>query len=296
MRYRHAFTLIELLVVLSIMTLLLALLLPSLSQAREAANRTACSSNLRQNMIAVYAYAADTQQYLPDSGKINRLNTSQLYAGQDVWMNGVGGYRSGYATGLGIVYLQGYLDSTTFFCPSDNRSKNARRRWYLKGKNDRATFDAQVTTNTDPEYDYGLSYNIRFHRWYGDTQTDRNKPALLLGQTVERLDQYLYSFDRGALGKYPGAALMSDTFSQHSNYGPVNLIQEHHRTGVNVTYGDGHNTWIEDRNQQIVTLWANIGLGHTITSLENEGEDIWDAFDGDIGAAHTYYNYVSGLK
>ena len=62
---RCAFTLVELLVVLSITVLLIALLLPALSSAREATRRTVCLSNLRQHYIGMGAFAAENNGMPP---------------------------------------------------------------------------------------------------------------------------------------------------------------------------------------------------------------------------------------
>lgn len=56
---RRGFTLIELLVVISIIALLLAMLLPALTRARDSARSLVCQNHLRQMGVAMHVYASD---------------------------------------------------------------------------------------------------------------------------------------------------------------------------------------------------------------------------------------------
>jgi prepilin-type N-terminal cleavage/methylation domain-containing protein len=66
MTRRHpAFTLIEMLVCISLITLLMAILLPALGRARVAGQMTASASNIRQLHLALHLYAGDFRGSLP---------------------------------------------------------------------------------------------------------------------------------------------------------------------------------------------------------------------------------------
>ena len=65
MKKHKAFTLIELLVVISIIALLVSILMPALSKARDQAYRTLCASNLHQCVTGCIMYSMDNEDKVP---------------------------------------------------------------------------------------------------------------------------------------------------------------------------------------------------------------------------------------
>jgi prepilin-type N-terminal cleavage/methylation domain-containing protein/prepilin-type processing-associated H-X9-DG protein len=104
---RAAFTLVELLVVIAIIGILIALLLPAVQAAREAARRSQCTNNLKQIGIAAQNYHDAILAFPPlgtgpqTSGEISTVNISgkKAYHGQ-----------IGY-----LVLLAPYMEQTTIY-------------------------------------------------------------------------------------------------------------------------------------------------------------------------------------
>ena len=156
---RRGFTLVELLVVIAIIGVLVALLLPAVQSAREAARRSQCSNNLKQLALGIHNYA-DSMGVLP-AGVVNTYQKTAAQAANDQASWGWGSLILPYIEqgnlqerlGVGRVSLNEYQNGATakstgvslndqslaiksFLCPSDASPKvNDVSRWSRLGSN-----------------------------------------------------------------------------------------------------------------------------------------------------------------
>lgn len=111
-RITVGFTLIELLVVISIIAILVALLLPALSRARESANQVRCKANLRQVGTAANAFANDYDGGFPERHAYGYVFSFDAPVGTDARTQFMGVGRV-----LSEDYIRGW-DGRVFYCPS----------------------------------------------------------------------------------------------------------------------------------------------------------------------------------
>ena len=130
---KRAFTLIELLVVMSIITMLMAILLPCLGYARERARRVACMANLRSIGQGIYVYANDND---------GLLIPGDYYMSWYVWRD-CGDPEKGMVN-LGHLLTSGILPIPTnkdnvYFCPSglilyeERPHESFKKAWCVEG-------------------------------------------------------------------------------------------------------------------------------------------------------------------
>ncbi|PQO45403.1 DUF1559 domain-containing protein [Blastopirellula marina] len=128
---RSGFTLVELLVVIAIIGVLVALLLPAVQQAREAARRSSCQNQLKQLGLAMHNYhgtynslpyghlATSTSISTdPQTSGLGWVKAMLPFIEQDN-LNDQWNYKSTYHTGTNLNLIRNVIPS--FLCPSDSQ-------------------------------------------------------------------------------------------------------------------------------------------------------------------------------
>jgi prepilin-type N-terminal cleavage/methylation domain-containing protein/prepilin-type processing-associated H-X9-DG protein len=223
MRKRTAFTLVELLVVIGIIALLISILMPALSKAREQAQRTKCLSNLHTAGLALNMYANENHQRLPAS------------TGGGTWL-----WDLPYNVRDNII-SHGH-ERHGMYCPCGDWQDQDSLWW----------FSGQPANNQ--------GYAVTGYYWLMK-RIDGNYPTFTTASDAAYVDNI--AFDRILHKSPTDAVLAADaTISQNGVFGGIQGGWAYrHQTnhlgsnlkpqGGNILYLDGHAAWLDFNGMQI---------------------------------------------
>jgi len=214
---KSAFTLIELLVVIAIIALLISILLPSLSRARELSKRTVCSANLRGIGQAAYIYAQDGDIFpFISRGPTNSNGNMILFAPTNRILTGGASSVSTTGTPSPTVDLWTLVRANNstpkqFNCPS-------------------TTDTADPAQDTTAYYDFLTEVHLSYAYMY---QADPNRPAL--GTGSDPTFPLMADANPYIKGKV-ASTIQQDRPSQWRG----NSTNHTNREGQNILFVDGH--------------------------------------------------------
>lgn len=231
---KQGFTLVELLVTISIIALLMALLLPALRQAREAARTSVCLSNQRQVGVALASYAIDY------GGVIPQPNWQTKAVGYHYWFKVIQGRLIG--GGEGTEYIPAPVASNennpVMYCPK-NGTYTKGQRYNKPGTYGLMRSAPRYATPTEPSYfevPRPSPVPNGFELFAGTYLTLIKRPSnlMLVGDTsVEEPGSITFLPDTG----YHGWRTFSYLNTGGSRYAG---LWAPHNNQVNGLYADGH--------------------------------------------------------
>jgi prepilin-type N-terminal cleavage/methylation domain-containing protein/prepilin-type processing-associated H-X9-DG protein len=238
MTRRSAFTFIELLVVIAIIAILMAILMPALSRAREQGKRATCLNNLKQLALAWNVYADDSD------GRMVNANTS------------VSSPTLNHDTGC-WVYWQDYAEAT----PEEDRLQSIRQGLlYAYCPNVRlykcpTGVRGEVVTYSIPDTRNGYYYI-----------PGAKEQIRTLRAQIRNLSAQIVFLDEGRLSP----SSWTIWYDQERWW---DQITTRHGNGTNFSFGDGHADYWKWRDQRTLQV-ANIEYTQWQASDRNGSKSI----------------------